>query len=214
MENNLVNLRKIERMACLALKNGLRLHFDSILLFKNNCFPSAYFLSVLALEEIGKFFLIEDFWWHSKVDGRMEGQWEEKFIELIYFHRPKQNSFAYNLDGPVPTSKFTKELFNGNIELKKQKAVYVGLPRNKRKINIRGKINNPMSISKEKAGGQITSVNDKIIEFTLGVVKGVYCVETNCAEKVLSSKLFKELNKEWPIRSSRIDKKLQKLSQV
>lgn len=212
MESNLVNLRKIERMACLALKNGLRLHFDSILLFRNNCFPSAYFLSILALEEIGKFFLIEDIWWHSI--GGMERQEQEKFIELIYSHRRKQTSFGSNLDDIPWTSKFTKELFNGNIELKKQKAVYVGLPRNKRKINMRGKINNPMSISKKKAGGQITSVNDRIIEFTLGVVKEVYYVETNCAEKIFSSTLFEELNKEWPIRSFRTDKKLQKLSQV
>lgn len=214
MENTLVNLQKIEKMACLALKNGLRLHFDSILPFKNKSFPSAYFLSVLALEEIGKFFLIEDFWWHSKIDGRMEKEWEEKFIELIYFHRPKQNSFAYNLDGPLPTSKFTKELFSGCIEVKKQKAAYVGLPRDKGKINIQGKINNPISISNGNASSQITGVNDKIIEFTLGVIKGVYCVETNCAEKILDSKLFTKLNKKWPTRSFRTDKKLQKLSRV
>jgi len=201
-------------MACLALKNGLRLHFDSILLFKNNRFPSAYFLSVLALEEIGKFFLLEDFWWHSIIDGRMEEKWEEKIIGLIYSHRSKQVNFGYNTDGPISTSRFTKELFNGDIELKKQKAAYVGLPRNKRKINIKGKINDPMSISKKKAGDQITSLNDKMIEFTLGVIKGVYSVETNCAEKVLSSKLFKELDKEWPIRSYRTDKELQKLSQL
>lgn len=214
MESNSVNLRKIERMACLALKNGLRLHFDSILLFRNNCFPSAYFLSILALEEIGKFFLVEDVYWHSVVPDGMERQWQEKSIDLIYSHRRKQIEFGRNLDDLRPTSKFTKELFNGNIELKKQKGVYVGLPRNKRKTNMRGKINNPMSISKKKAGDQITSVNDKIIEFTLGVVKEVYYVETDCAEKIFSSTLFEELNKEWPIRSFRTDKKLQKLSQV
>ena len=213
MESNSVNLRKIERMACLALKNGLRLHFDSILLFRNNCFPSAYFLSILALEEIGKFFLVEDVYWHSATEG-MPRQWQEKSIDLIYSHRRKQIEFGRNLDDLRPTSKFTKELFNGNIELKKQKAVYVGLPRNKRKTNMRGKINNPMSISKKKAGDQITSVNDKIIEFTLGVVKEVYYVYTDCAEKIFSSTLFEELNKEWAIRSFRTDKRLQKLSQV
>jgi len=213
MESNSVNLRKIERMACLALKNGLRLHFDSILLFRNSCFPSAYFLSILALEEIGKFFLVEDVYWHSAVEG-MERQWQEKFIDLIYSHRRKQTSFGWNLDLIARPSKFTKELFDGNIELKKQKAVYVGLPRNKRKTNMRGRINNPMSISKKKAGDQITSVNDRIIEFTLGVVKEVYGVETYCAEEIFSSTLFEELNKEWPIRSFRTDKKLQKLSQV
>lgn len=61
MKTDLVNLRKVEKMAYLALENGLRLHQDSILLFNNKRYPSAYFLSILALEEIGKFFLIEDF---------------------------------------------------------------------------------------------------------------------------------------------------------
>lgn len=214
MENDLVNLQKVEKMAYLAIRNGFRLHQDSILLFKNKSFPSAYFLSILALEEIGKFFLLEDFWWHSKVDGRMEKQWEEKFIELIYFHRTKQNSFAYNLDGPLPTAKFTKELFSGNIELKKQKAVYVGLPRYKQKINIKDKISNPMNISEMKAHKQITDVNDKIIEFILGVTKKVYCVETDSAKKFLSKKLFEKLRKIWPSCSFRTDKKLQKLLQV
>lgn len=214
MESDLVNLQKVEKMACLALKNGLRLHQDSILLFKNKRFPSAYFLSVLALEEIGKFFLLEDFWWHSKVDGRMEKHWEEKFIGLIYSHRPKQNSFAYNLDGPLPTSKFTKELFNGNIELKKQSAAYVGLPRHKQKIDLKGKIFNPINISKIKAHKQITDINDKIIEFTLGVTKEVYSVETDSAKKLLNRGLFKKLREIWPSCSSQTNKKLQKLLQI
>ena len=40
-------------MAGLSFENGLRLHFDSILLFENKAYPSAYFLCVLAIEEIG-----------------------------------------------------------------------------------------------------------------------------------------------------------------
>ena len=182
MKSSLINLRKIEKMSCLPLKNGLRLHCDSMLLFKNKCFPSAYFLSILALEEIGKFFLLEDFWWHSKIDGRMDKKTEEEFVKLIYMHRSKQNSFTYNLDGPFSTAVFARSLFSGDMEIKKQNAVYVGLPINKRKINIKGKINNPVNISKLKSSNQITSVNDKVVLFIFGVVKTVYCVETECAE--------------------------------
>ena len=214
MKSNLINLKKIEKMAYLALKNGLRLHNDSILLFKNKCYPSAYFLSILALEEIGKFFLLEDFWWHSKIDGRMDKKTEEEFIKLIYMHRPKQSSFANNTDGLFPMSIFSKSLFNGDIEIKKQNAVYVGLPRNKRKINIKGKINSPINISKSKSSNQITNVNDKLILFILGVVKTVYCVETECAEKILNKNLYKQLRKKWLITKTITKRKLQKLEQV
>ena len=214
MRNDLVNLRKIEKMANFVLKNGLRLHNDSITLFNKKCYPSAFFISVLALEEIGKFFLIEDFWWHSQVDGRMEKEWEERFIKSIYFHRTKQNSFAYNMYGPVATSKFAKELFNGDIETKKQNAVYVGFPRDKREINLKGKINNPINISRIKASNQITNINDKIIEFTLGVVKKVYCVETNQAEKALNKKLYEKLRKIWSITNLLTNRRLKRLEKV
>ncbi|WP_199913380.1 AbiV family abortive infection protein [Flagellimonas amoyensis] len=45
---------KFEKFSTEALKNSLRLHFDSILLYKNDSFASAFHLSVLALEEIAK----------------------------------------------------------------------------------------------------------------------------------------------------------------
>lgn len=71
MGNNGINLRKIDKMAGLSFENGLRLHFDSIVLFNSKSSPSAFFLSVLAIEEIGKSFLLTDFLFHSRIDGRM-----------------------------------------------------------------------------------------------------------------------------------------------
>ena len=61
MKSENVNLRKIDRMAVLAFKNSLRLHEDAIILFNKHRFPSAYTLSVLSLEELGKYFSLEDF---------------------------------------------------------------------------------------------------------------------------------------------------------
>jgi AbiV family abortive infection protein len=89
-----INLNKVDKMAGLSFENGLRLHFDSIILFKNQSYPSAHFLSVLAIEEIGKAFLLEDFLWHSLIDGRMEQEWEARFLEGVFSHRFKQSSFA------------------------------------------------------------------------------------------------------------------------
>jgi len=44
MGNNGINLRKIDKMTELSFENELRLHFDSIILFNNNSFLSAFFL--------------------------------------------------------------------------------------------------------------------------------------------------------------------------
>ena len=127
-----ISLNKLDKMAGLSFENGLRLHFDSILLFESKSYPSAYFLSVLAMEEIGKAFLIEDFLWHSLCGGRMESEREEKFLELIYFHTAKQSSFAQNFDSPIATNRFFKSLYKGELEILKQNSVYVGLVRNKK----------------------------------------------------------------------------------
>lgn len=120
-----INLKKVNKMAGLSFENGLRLHFDSILLFQNKSYPSAYYLSILAIEEIGKAFLIMDFLYHSYVNGRMEKEWEEKFLELMYFHTVKQSNFAYSFDAPIPTNRFFNSLYKGELEILKQNQVYM-----------------------------------------------------------------------------------------
>ena len=209
-----INLEKVERMARISFENGLRLHYDSILLFNNESFPSAYFISVLALEEIGKSFLSEDFWWHSKIEGRMPPSIEEKFFESMYFHRSKQNNFAYIFDGPIPTKKFTKQLYNGKLEIFKQNSMYVGLRKKDKKVDLKSHIINPLKLKKSKALNQITCVNDSLLEFTFGVIKKVYCVETESFNKILNEKLFANLKKKWPIVGHKTKVKLGKLEKI
>jgi len=211
---NGINLKRIERMVKLSFENGLRLHYDSILLFNNESFPSAYFLSILALEEIGKSFLLEDFWWHSVTEGRMPSNTEKKFLELIYFHRSKQNNFAYIFDGPISTKKFTRQLYDGKLEIFKQNSMYVGLEKKNKKIDLKSHIINPLKLKKSKALNQITYINDSLLEFTLGVIKGVYCVETESFNKILNEKLFANLKKKWHIVGHKTKVKLGKLEKI
>src|SRR5712691_3699325 len=93
-----VNLRKLERMAVLSFRNGLRLHGDSIALFRRRSFASSYALSVLALEEIGKYHILEDLVWNTRVNGRRTPDEEEAFVRLAYDHRVKQGQFARAAD--------------------------------------------------------------------------------------------------------------------
>ena len=90
----MVNIKKIEKMAVLSFQNGLRLHNDSIVLYNNESYPSAFSLSILSLEEIGKYFLIEDFVFYSTTDKRYSPEVEEEIIKSIYYHHPKQMKFA------------------------------------------------------------------------------------------------------------------------
>lgn len=208
-----INLSKVEKMAGIAFKNGLRLHFDSILLFNNKSFPSAYFLSILALEEIGKSFLLEDFWWHSKIDGRMGKKREREFLDLIYFHRVKQSSFARSLE-PRSLKNFIELLYSGNIELQKQNATYVGLKKINKEIDLKSRINDPLKLTGAEASEQITRVNDGLLEFTVGVIKGVYGVETESVSKILNRKLFNRLKKSWPMTDNKVKIRIHKLENI
>ena len=209
-----ISLSKVDKMAGLSFENGLRLHFDSILLFENKSYPSAYFLSVLAIEEIGKAFLTTDFLWHSLVEGRMEREWEERFLEDMYIHTVKQSSFAYNFDSPMGTNRFFKSLHKGELEILKQNSVYVGLAKNKRKINLKSRINNPLRIDQLKAHKQITNVNDCLLEFTLGVMKQVYSVDSSCIEHLLNKCLLSKLKGKWSLVGSKTKTRLKKLGKI
>jgi AbiV family abortive infection protein len=210
---NGINLNKVDKMAGLSFENGLRLHFDSILLFENKSYPSAYFLSVLAIEEIGKAWLIMDFL-YQRVGERKEKEWEEKFLEPIYFHTAKQSSFAHNFDSPIATNRFFKSLYKGELEILKQNSVYVGLARNKRKINLKSRINNPLKIDQMKAQKQITNVNDCLLEFTLGVMKQVYYVDSYCVENLLNNRLLSKLKSKWSLIGGKTKTRLKKLEKI
>ena len=200
-----INLKKVEKMACLALQNGIRLHEDSMLMFHNKRFPSAYFLSILAIEEIGKYFILEGFYSHSRIDGRVGVKFEKDWLRMIYMHQVKQGNFEHILNGDSK-SRYFKE-----YEKNKQNAVYVGLSRYKGKINLKGKIINPLNVTMLKAKKQITYLNDRIIEFVFGLNNYRYCVDCDDAERILSKKLFNRLRLLWPTISCKTKNRIRKM---
>jgi len=209
-----INLNKVDRLAGLSFENGLRLHFDSIHLYKNKSFPSAFFLSVLAMEEIGKSFLLMDLFWHSKMDGRMGEYWEREWLKMIYVHQTKQNSFARNFEGPFTTKKFFKNIYYGELETLKQNTVYVGLNRKGRDIELKGKIINPLKTSKKKTHDQITNVNGSLLEMTLGVIKEVYGIDSPEMEAKFNISLYNKMKKEWRSINNRTSRRLLKIQKV
>lgn len=168
-----ISHRKIENLIVKTFFNALRLHFDAILLFKNESYPSAYALSVLSLEEHGKVLTLEHFIYTNRGNGRGSPEDEEKFIKYIYNHRFKQNEFARHTHGVPHLAKgIMKDLWSGAIETHKQNAIYVGLSKKNNKFDPQGKILSPTRISKAKSSKQITLVNDHIIKRMAMYVKG------------------------------------------
>lgn len=83
---------KLARIAVESLRNSLRLHFDSIFLFKNGSYPTAFQVSVLALEEFAKAKWVEDFCFYS-VGSFPDEKFEQEWLQLLYLHPKKQAAF-------------------------------------------------------------------------------------------------------------------------
>lgn len=152
---------KFKKLATESFRNGLRLHFDSILLFENQSFPSAFQLSVLALEEFSKSYWIEHYYYSSTTNnGFPDKEFEQKWLNLLYFHPKKQRVFfGWGVSRDYST-KFIESIENGELELKKQKATYVGLSKNRRDIDVNSRISLPTQIKNNDAKQMISLLND------------------------------------------------------
>ncbi|MEX2163488.1 MAG: AbiV family abortive infection protein [Sulfuricaulis sp.] len=192
------NLRKLDRMGVLSFQNALRLHEDAILLFKNQSHASAYGLSVLSLEELGKYLVLEDLVWRSRTEGRYPPDQEEAIVRLTYDHRYKQNKFAVYVELPMFARKAIQRIFDGSVEKAKQNAFYVGLPRKGRKVDLKARIASPFKTTKKQTETQITVVNDFLLVLTAGSVKGTHIVDIEELEGLLTHRLIDRLQGLWP----------------
>lgn len=155
---------KFEKFSTEATKNALRLHFDSILLYKNKSFASAFHLSVLALEEIAKSDWIDHYvetttsnFGLPEPDGEDEQQW----LKLLYIHTKKHSAFVNQQFHTIEKS-FYNFAQSSQLEHKKQKSIYVGFEKVKKKINAKSKISTPNQI-KDREAKQIISLNNQVL---------------------------------------------------
>jgi AbiV family abortive infection protein len=163
MKSEGISRYKLFKIGVESLKNSLRLHFDSILLYENESYPSAFQLSVLALEEFSKAKSIEHYVWSSEWnDGYPDAKFEQEWLKLLYLHPSKQWSFvARELYDYSP--KFLKFIKDRKLEEKKQNSIYVGLSRHKGGINISSRVSTPERIKKPDATQIISLVNSEFI---------------------------------------------------
>jgi len=206
-----INLKKLEKMEEMSFKNALRLHFDSTLLFKEKSYPSAFFLSILSQEEIGKVYLLNNFVYDFG-QVKFSKKEAEKWFELLYKHPVKQAEFFKNSIFTrhiySPNFKFLTRVFSGELDVLKQNSVYVGLGRKKGKINIMGKIKSPFKINKTKAKKQITMINDYLIDLIIGVRYQYYIWDNENVSKLLNKRLFNKLDSFWEHKSKKAEQRI------
>ena len=212
--NKILTQENIEHMASLAFKNGLNIHNDSIVLFNNKSYSTSYFLSVLAIEEFGKVQLLDDLYYHNNIDDYETSLDDEKrFLKQIYNHRKKQSYFLQNTFSFNYHKEEFKEIEIGAMEILKQNALYVGLHKLDKEIVFSKNIINPSRHNKNKTRDLITLVNDQLIIDCYMVTNefGGYDIES--VNKHLNSKLLKELEWSWPLKSENAQKRINELLQ-
>ena len=140
---------KFKKIAIESFKNGLRLYDDAIILYKFGSLPSSFQMAILALEEIAKSDIVENYWWCSRVNGVFPDiNFEQKWLCLLYNHTKKQKAFPrYSMNWNINSFKTIKF---ASLESRKQQAVYVGLSRVKSQILIRSRISVPIKAISRK----------------------------------------------------------------
>jgi AbiV family abortive infection protein len=214
-----MKVKKAAKIAEQAFLNGVRLHKDSILLLNSHSYPSAYQLSVLAQEEIGKAFLMEDYIFYKNQNNESLLEDYSKLLEVVFTsHQPKQGAFSKQADesyvrkGHYKVPKIMREASSGLMEVRKQNATYVGLTRKNRKVIFSGKILVPQKLVRPlTVKRMITRVNDFVVDLCEGFQRGIYAVETEELEEQLTLVLARELESLWPHQNMKSKRRLAKI---
>jgi AbiV family abortive infection protein len=192
---------KFEKLSSESFKNGLRLHFDSIILFDNNSYPSAYQLSILSLEEFSKSYWIEHYYFSSiGNNGFPEKEFEQEWLKLLYLHPKKQYAFFGWGDMYDYSPKFVAFVEKGGLEVKKQIATYVGLKKDKKNIDVNSRISVPGKISRNDAKQIISLINDYLKDICNLRYNQDYYTGIKDKDALINSSLVERLNI-WKFKS-------------
>lgn len=198
---------KFKKLATESFKNGLRLHFDSIYLYRNRSYPSALQLSILALEEITKSYWIEHYYYSSITnEGFPDIEFEQSWLKLLYIHTKKHQAFVGWGWSEQYCESFVNSLRTGEIDKLKQTATYVGLERTNRIIDTKGRISTPNKIKLKDARKMISVINDHLLDRCETKEYNGYAYDIEEKDNVLDEIVILRLNN-WGHRSGLRKKK-------
>lgn len=198
--------QKISEIAGYSFENGIRLHLDSINCYSRESYATAYQLSILAAEELGKAMLLEEYVFRVAVDNTWDNATKERVLSSAFSdHKLKQRWFAGSANDFLKrhlsrnASAVISNIFKGVSELEKQNSTYVGLTRHKNgKADMNGRIVLPWLFAQpSKARKHITLVNDYLLVYAEGFSRDVYATDTPDVGELLDQELVEILNEEW-----------------
>jgi AbiV family abortive infection protein len=150
--------RKYKQIALESLRNALRLLQDAISLYEKGSFPTAFQLSVLAMEEYAKAKWVDHVYYTAITNEGFGGEdFEQSWLQLLYHHPKKQETFLgreYFEFSP----KLLKAASDGSLERKKQAATYVGLPRRGKKVDVNARVSVPRVVRQNDARQMISLI--------------------------------------------------------
>ena len=195
-----VSQYKLEKIAVESLKNSLRLHFDSILLFENKSFPSSFQLSVLALEELAKAKWVEHYVWSSLTNsGFPDANFEQEWLQLLYRHPEKQWAFLAR-EAFEYSPKFAQFIKDKKLEEKKQNATYVGLSKIKGKVDVSSRVSTPAKIKEKDASQLISLLNHEFVEIFKNIEFNKTYFDIEEMDRAINDDTYSKLKK-WPYKT-------------
>lgn len=203
----MASVSKFDELAGYALENGIRLHLDSIEAYSRQSYATAYQLSIIASEELGKAFMIEDYVFNSWAnDWSDKDPVTKKYLTDIFSnHTTKHRVFAYHVNSFLQrhplmrnSSSIIKHLYLGKSEEDKQKSTFVGLTKKGKKVDINGKMVIPRLFAQpDKSKKQITLNSDFLRVYIDGFLRGAYSTDSYGMACQMSKGTFDILNDTW-----------------
>ncbi|MFC2135379.1 AbiV family abortive infection protein [Bacteroidota bacterium] len=188
----MVSFKRLSRMAILSFKNGYRLHLDSLQLLQQGSFPSATMLSVLAMEEFGKYFSLSSYIFYTQTNDTRDLNFEDAYLKDLYLH-PLKQQMCFGRDGFLPSDELSHRASNREFEDLKQSSIYVGFKRIKGSICYEKPITNPLKISKRVASKQVRFLNRLLINMAKEHVAGIIHMDEDEVNEMLSSEMIRTL---------------------
>jgi len=185
----MITFDKLSNIAAFSFMNGYRLHLDSLRLLCTKSYATATMLSVLAMEEFGKYFSLSTYVFYTKTNDTRDATFEDEFLRELYSHPFKQRA-CFGRDGFIPSQKLYAHATNRKFEELKQKSLYVGLKRRKGKIQYSAPIYNPLRITRATAARQVLFLNKLLLNMATQRVKGILEMDEESVNKLLSKKMI------------------------
>ena len=184
----MASTEKFDRLSGYAFENALRLHVDSIRAYENESYATAYQLSIIASEELGKAIMLQEYvWQYTANEWRDKDPITTQWLKSIFTaHAVKHQWFAGSANDFLNERPFFKKaspiinaMLSGVAEEEKQKSTYVGLTKTGKKVNLNGKIIIPRLFAQPiKSETQITLNNDYLVVYISGFIRGIYSTDS------------------------------------